>query len=936
MPSNVISILIEGKDQFSPKAQKAKRSAKGLQGGMASLGKAALAVGAGFVAAQVSIAGVSRLFSSTIGAAVKFEFQLAQIRALTGATTEDTDFLSGAIKDMARTMPKSPAELGAGAYFILSSGIEDASDAANVLEVAAKASTIGLGETERVADALTTVLNAYGLSADKAGHVTDVMIEAVKQGKAEADAFAGVLGRVVPLAAQMGITFEEVAANLATFTRLGVSADEAATGLRAVMNTLIKPTTDTSKALEEMGLSAEGVREQIREKGLLAALAEMIERTGGNETAIARLFPNIRALTSVLGTAGVQLEDYNAILGATENATGNLEEGFGIVSDTAQFKMQVAIGELNVALLELGEMMLPLVTQSAVTLSDIVKTLSGDFSGLKGITGDVVKGLKNVMVWNLKGGLANEGLMAGVKGTVGAVKDLGQAFGVFGPDTQRQMFDTGEMANRMAARNRKLADEAAVAAARVTTLGGAVDELASSLALLAGAQSENLSVLNSLAGARTQEQVAIDLQVNALRQELNAAEQASIGQEKLGSTVGSTTDALDQQIGALRKLAASMVPQALNNEIIALDRELKVLRLGKLEIEAQINARNRLASAMLAMANIANLPELLELKKLELQREQLLIAQTAQRTQLEREKAEILAEVGGKTADLTDEDRARIDVIDNILARMDAELDAINAQMEALNRSIRVRTLEAEIINLEAEASDKNREAMQRELNKIIEQIGATDNLRRRRELYIDTLIPVELLQEIDALERQKTQFANVATEAAGAGGAIRGVTDILGDQIRKLELERQAIDLVTEGWRLQTEAMLNLPTTTMILQGFKEAMISLLRAAMLGAIAAGDTALQRQIAAAFNDVLALQQGTPSFRGGMALLGERGPELAMLPTGTRVLNAGQTAQAIGGSTTINLTLNVETLIGGDEAMDELGEILMPVIRRLVT
>ncbi len=374
--ANAVEILITGKDQFSPKAQKAQRSAKGLQGGMASLGKTVLGVGAGFIAAQASIAGVQKAFSSTIGAALKFERQMAQIRALTGATAEDTEFLSKAIKDMARELPKSASELGAGAYFILSSGIEDAADAVGVLEVAAKASTIGLGETEKVADALTTVLNAYGMEASNAGHVTDVMIEAVKQGKAEASAFAGVLGRVVPLASQMGISFEQVSANLATFTRLGVSAEEAATGLRAVMNALINPTEQTRDTMADLGLSVAGLRKQIKEEGLLAALDSMMTATGGNEEALSKLFPNIRALTSVLGTAGVQMEDYKNILSATENATGNLEEGFGIISETTQFKMQKALGDLNVTLMQLGEEGLPLVTATAAALTTTLEGLN--------------------------------------------------------------------------------------------------------------------------------------------------------------------------------------------------------------------------------------------------------------------------------------------------------------------------------------------------------------------------------------------------------------------------------------------------------------------------------------------------------------------------------------------------------------------------------
>ncbi len=411
--ANSLEILITAKDQFSPKAQKAQRSARNLKGGMASLGKTVLGVGAGFIAAQASIAGVSKLFSSTIGSAMKFEAQLAQIRALTGATTKDTDFLSVAIKDMAREMPKSPEELGSAAYFILSSGIEDAAEAADVLNVAAKASTIGLGETEKVADALTTVLNAYGLEASEAGHVTDVMIEAVKQGKAEASAFAGVLGRVVPLASQMGISFEEVSANLATFTRLGVSAQEAATGLRAVMNALINPTDQTRATMEELGLSVEGLRKQIKEQGLLAALDSMMTATGGNEEALAKLFPNIRALTSVLGTAGVQLEDYKDILAATENATGNLDEGFGIVSDTAQFKMQTAISQLNVLMLELGEDILPALVPAVEGVVFAFQTLGEAMAPLIitiGLIGSAFDGLatkEDLAIQKLQGMAAN-------------------------------------------------------------------------------------------------------------------------------------------------------------------------------------------------------------------------------------------------------------------------------------------------------------------------------------------------------------------------------------------------------------------------------------------------------------------------------------------------------------------------------------------------
>src|SRR3990167_9533256 len=282
MPA-VLEIVLKGRDNLSGPLGKAQVS-------LGSIVKTGAAAAIGFGGMEAAMMSAKNVIVNSIGAAAAYEHQMAQIRALTGATAEDTDFLKGSIRDMQKSLPKSSAELGAGAYLILSAGITDAADAADVLEIAAKASVVGLGDTAVVADALTTVLNAYQMEAGQAGRVSDVLMQAVKDGKAEAGAFAGGPGRGVALASQMGISFEEVAANMATFTRLGVSAEEAATGLRGVMTQLLNPSEEAKELLAGVGMSVEQVREQVREKGLLSVLDMLMKKFGGNEEAISTLF----------------------------------------------------------------------------------------------------------------------------------------------------------------------------------------------------------------------------------------------------------------------------------------------------------------------------------------------------------------------------------------------------------------------------------------------------------------------------------------------------------------------------------------------------------------------------------------------------------------------------------------------------------------------
>ena len=363
-----LEALLRLRDEMSGPLRNADRAAKQMaepSGGMGSLAKTALGTAGGFIAAQASLATLEKGLSASVGSAMAYEHQMAQVRALTGATGEDTDKLKASIRDMQNTLPKSSQELGAGAYFILSSGITDVADASKVLEIAAKASTVGLGDTSVVADALTTVLNAYGKEAGQAGRVTDVLMQAVKDGKVEASGFAGVLGTVVPMAAHLGISFEEVAANLATFTRLGVSAEEAATGLRGVMNQLLSPSAQAKELLAGVGLTADELRAAIKERGLAVTLQDLIAKFHGNEEALSTLFPEVRGLTNVLATAGVQADAYNQILGNMETATGNLDRGFKDISETTQFKVQKAMNDLNVALMEMGTDVLPAVAVAA-------------------------------------------------------------------------------------------------------------------------------------------------------------------------------------------------------------------------------------------------------------------------------------------------------------------------------------------------------------------------------------------------------------------------------------------------------------------------------------------------------------------------------------------------------------------------------------------
>lgn len=285
-----------------------------------------------------------------------FEKSMSLITGLVGISADQVDAWKKDILEMAPELGKSPQELAQGLYFVTSAGIKGA-EAMEVLEMSAKAAASGLGETEAIANLVTSAMNAYGVENLSASEATDILVTAVREGKAEASALAGSMSMVLPIAAEMGLSFDQVGAAQAAMTRTGASASEAATQLRGMLVGMLNPAEQSQKALAEMGMSFEDLRSQIREKGLIATLTNLRQVVNDNGKEISDIFPDVRALTGVLDLTGSSAESNIAVFDALKNSTGALEFAFETASKTAEQQWQEALAGSQVALIRLGDVL---------------------------------------------------------------------------------------------------------------------------------------------------------------------------------------------------------------------------------------------------------------------------------------------------------------------------------------------------------------------------------------------------------------------------------------------------------------------------------------------------------------------------------------------------------------------------------------------------
>ncbi|MGI9459022.1 MAG: phage tail tape measure protein, partial [Pirellulales bacterium] len=289
-----------------------------------------------------------------------FEKSMTKITTLVGISATEVKAMEKDVLALSGKTAQAPKDLADAMFFIQSAGLRGAA-ATETLEASAKAAAVGLGEASTIADLATSALNAYGESNLSATQATDVMVAAVREGKLESEELAGSMGRVLPIASAMGVSFDEVGASFAALSRTGTNAAEAATQVRGIMSSLLRPTKQAEEALTEMGLSSEGLRKQMREEGLLSSLETLSEKFAGNEAAAASVFGNIRALSGVMDLMGENVETTRQIFENMTDTTGMLDEAFAGTADTASFKLGQAMAEFKKSMIVLGQQVLPVI-----------------------------------------------------------------------------------------------------------------------------------------------------------------------------------------------------------------------------------------------------------------------------------------------------------------------------------------------------------------------------------------------------------------------------------------------------------------------------------------------------------------------------------------------------------------------------------------------
>ena len=192
-----------------------------------------------------------------------FENVMAELQVRTGATGADMEMISDLAKQMGRDTVFSATEAAEAMLELTSSG-SSAAEAMEQLPSVLNLAAAGAIDLGRAADGVTDVLAAFQLEAADAVAVTDDLARAAGSSSATVSDLLEGFANVGPVAAQFGLSVNDVAAALAVFAENGIKGAEAGTQLRSVLLNLSRNTETVQSAWAELGVSLFDLEGNVR------------------------------------------------------------------------------------------------------------------------------------------------------------------------------------------------------------------------------------------------------------------------------------------------------------------------------------------------------------------------------------------------------------------------------------------------------------------------------------------------------------------------------------------------------------------------------------------------------------------------------------------------------------------------------------------------
>ena len=324
--------------------------------------------------------------------AAKFEASMARVNTQAGASLAEVHRMSAALIAMAPSVGVGPDKLADSLYHVESAGFRS-SQALDMVRAAAKGAAIGNADLGAVTQAMIASIASGIKGVRGADDAMALLNRTVGIGDMKMQALAQAMATgILPSARSAGLSFEDVAASLATITDNATPANEAATRLRMTFALMSAPTGRAVAALGSIGMSSTQLATDMRKpQGLLVALTDLQAhlhasgKTAVQQNAvIEHAFGGGRTSGAIL-TLLLELDRLRSKyqeLGTSAERQAEFQAAWAETTSTLTYKWHAFVAGLESAGISIGQRLTPAV-------KGLLDLLTGTVGGVAHLTGAI-------------------------------------------------------------------------------------------------------------------------------------------------------------------------------------------------------------------------------------------------------------------------------------------------------------------------------------------------------------------------------------------------------------------------------------------------------------------------------------------------------------------------------------------------------------------
>lgn len=517
--------------------------------------------------------GVKKLaegMKSCVDAAAEFEYQMATVKSLSGATGNEFEQLTARAKTLGATTSFTATQAGEAMEYMALAGwkSKEMLEGVDGIMALAAAATMDLGTAS---DIVTDNLTAFNLTAKDSNRFADQLAYAMSKSNTNVEQLGESYKYCAATATQLGYSMEDTTAALMVMANAGIKGSSSGTALSSIMTRLGNDVSDCRKMLEGYGIQVYDTTGSVRE--LSSILGDMKGIWGGltdeEKSHLSYIVAGKTAQAQLMTVLGESTGAFETYAEGLRNCNGAAKEMQDIKLDTFTGQIQLLESAYDGLRVSIGEDLMPVLGMLVEGLTAVLTAANGLVEENPAVTAAIV-GVTTALAALAIGAVATSSVVTGTlipalmaafsNPVLLAVAAIGALVAAL--VTLRQNMQETNAEGQMWAATKQMREEAEELTAAIREEQKAFEELAEVLEQTARTGG---SMVDELDGLRKK----TELTASEQERMLYLVEKLNEDFPELGLAYDDATESLNMSTEAVRKFVEASAEESLASEMAA-------------------------------------------------------------------------------------------------------------------------------------------------------------------------------------------------------------------------------------------------------------------------------------------------------------------------------------------------------------------------------